>query len=382
MSKAEFNFESVTELRKTLHENPELSDYEFETSKRLIDYIGKFKPDQIIEGLGGAGLAFVFNGKAAGKTIMFRSELDALPIQEVNNFNYKSKLKNVSHKCGHDGHMSIMAAFAEAVSNNRPQTGRVVILFQPAEETGAGAKRVIEDEKFNSIKPDWIFALHNLPGFDKSEIILTNENFASASKGVIIQLHGKTSHAAEPEMGINPAIAVSNLIKGLIDLPTKTKELNNYTLVTLIHVLLGEKAFGTSPGEAEVCATIRSYLNEDMELLTDRILKLVHDVSMNQKLESNVQWVEEFPATINNSIAVDEIIKAASLNNYNYQILEKPFRWSEDFGHFTGEIKGAMFGLGSGKDHPDLHNPDYDFPDEIIETGVNMFFSIYKSLLS
>lgn len=370
----------LVELRKELHRHPELSGNESDTSKRIIDFAKQFNPDKIIPNLGGHGVAVIFNGEENGKTVLIRCDLDALPIQEENNFKYKSEVDGVAHKCGHDGHMAIVSGLIPLLSNQKLKKGRVVLLYQPAEETGQGASAVLNDDKFEKIKPDYVFALHNLPGFKKSEIVIKNNEFASASKGLIIKLKGKTSHAGEPERGISPSLAVAELIQMLTDLP-ENKKINDFSLVTIIHSRIGERAFGTTPGYGELMATLRSYKNEDMEILTNLAKELIEKVATKHKLKYEIEWVEEFPSTFNNVDCVELIKNSANDNDFSITQIENPFRWSEDFGHFTQKFEGALFGLGSGLEQPQLHNPDYDFPDEIILTGTKMFYSIIQKSL-
>ena len=158
------SLEHLIEIRKKLHRNPELSGNEKDTSKLIKSLMITYRPDRIIEGLGGFGLAVVFNGKQAGPSVMFRCELDALPILENSKIPHQSDNHGVAHKCGHDGHMTIMIGLAEAIFHDPPEKGRVILLFQPAEENGEGALAVIRDNKFRDIEPEYIFALHNLHG--------------------------------------------------------------------------------------------------------------------------------------------------------------------------------------------------------------------------
>lgn len=371
----------LIKLRKEIHRYPELAGNEKDTSKRIIKFAKKFNPDKIISNIGGNGLAIIFKGKEKGPTVLIRCELDALPIRETNSFSYKSVNENASHKCGHDGHMAIVSGLIPLLSKNRIKKGKVVLLFQPAEETGQGAEWILKDSKFNQVKPDFVFALHNLPGFEKGEILVREKEFAAASKGMIIKLTGKTSHAAEPEKGINPAPAVSEIISTLISLPGKIKSIKDFSLVTIIHAIIGERAFGTSPGYAEVMATLRSFKNKDMNFLTRGAKKAVMEISKRYKLKVEISFTEEFPATVNDKTCLGLVKESAKENNLKIREIETPFRWSEDFGHFTNHFKGVLFGLGSGKKQPALHNPDYDFPDEIIEPGVKIFYSLINKIL-
>jgi amidohydrolase len=368
-------------FRKRLHKFPELSGKEKVTANRMVDFARRFYHGEILTKLGGNGVAIVFEGMAAGKTILIRCDLDALPIQEVNEFDYTSVYPNVSHKCGHDGHMAIVSGLVPLLVNKKIPKGKVVLLFQPAEETGEGANRVLQDPRFAAIVPDYVFALHNLPGFPVNEIVVKENVFASSSRGLIIKLTGKSSHAAEPEKGITPSIAVAELIQLLTGLPT-TKTLKDFSLVTIIHARIGERAFGTTPGYAELMATLRSNNEDDMQHIRKQAEKFVSSVALKHKLKYEIEWVEEFPATVNDPLCVNIIRSGAEQNHLTINEISEPFRWSEDFGHFTQKFKGAMFGIGAGTTHPELHHPDYDFPDEIIVTGTKMFYSIIKKVLS
>ncbi len=368
----------LIELRHNIHRNAELSGKEFQTAGRIKSFILNCEPDEIITGLGGNGIAFLFKGKEKGKSIMFRAELDALPIHENNEIVYKSVNEGVAHKCGHDGHMAILAGLANEISH-RNFNGDVVLLFQPSEETGEGALNVLKDNQFNRLNPDYIFAMHNLPGFPLGHIIIKEGTFAAASKGMIIELTGRTAHAAEPELGVNPAFFISDFIAQLKNVKNNT-QFSDFVLVTIIHLSVGSAAFGTSPGNGKILLTLRSYRDDDMNKLTDAVVNLVANLSVSQSIKYKISFTEEFPATINNSDAVRIVKNAADELSLKLIEISDPFKWSEDFGHFTSKFTGAFFGLGSGISHPNLHNHTYDFPDELIEIGINIFKQIIKNV--
>ncbi|MEJ2617539.1 MAG: amidohydrolase [Ignavibacteriaceae bacterium] len=376
------NLEDIINLRREIHQNPELSGREKNTSERIKKYIGKFNPDETITEIAGNGIAFIFKGKEEGKAILFRSELDALPIPEQNSFEYKSLTENVAHKCGHDGHMAILSGLASLLKDNKLKRGKIILLFQPAEETGKGAKEVLEDEKFISFKPDYVFALHNLPGFPINSLIIKPGIFASASKGLIVKLSGKTSHASEPENGISPVQAVASIMQKLSLLPEQIPNKKNFSLITIIHVRVGNIAFGTTPGEGELMATLRAFENDDLDSLANMSENIIKEEAEKYGLKYSIDWTEEFPSSINNKECVEIVEKCSEKQNLNIIEIEQPFRWSEDFGHFLNKYKGVIFGVGSGKDHPDLHNPDYDFPENIIKPSIELFYSIAMEILS
>jgi len=368
-------------FRKYLHKFPELSKSEFKTAKKIKEFLLGNQPDEIIEGLGKTGLAAVYEGSKPGKTILIRADIDALPIGEINCFSHQSVVSGVSHKCGHDGHTAIVAGLSGILHSHPPKSGRVVLLFQPAEETGEGASMILKDPKFDSLKPDYVFAMHNLPGYDENSIVIRKETFAAASKGMIARLTGKTSHAASPENGISPALAVAEIIQQFDALSHKKEGFGDFKLLTLIYSRIGEIAFGTMPGYAEIMATLRSYQNDDMKLLSDSAVKIVEVAADKFGLHETIEWREEFPATVNDDFFVDLIAQVAHENKADIIQANKPFGWSEDFGYFTLNYPGAFFGIGAGKNHPSLHNPDYDFPDKIIIKALDMFDGIIRNIL-
>lgn len=366
----------LIKIRKHLHSNPELSEVEKNTAKYIMDFIKLFSPDQVITEIGGDGIAAVFNSQYTENTIMFRAELDALPIDEPNEFPYKSKTEGVSHKCGHDGHLTILLGLAERLQQENFKA-KIILLFQPAEETAVGAKKVLEDPKFNVLKPDYVFALHNLPGFKKGSIILRKEIFTSTSIGMMITLEGETSHAGHPENGNNPVSAMTSIIDELNDLPNKFRE---YALVTIIYAKLGEIAFGTSPGKAVIMATFRAHTKEILTKMQNKAESSIREMSNSHKLKLKIEWVEYFPEIINDNNCVDLVNRAAENLNKQVFFQEKPFTWTEDFSYFTKKFRGAFFGLGAGKDQLQLHNSNYDFPDGLIEDGIDIFAEIIKAI--
>lgn len=373
--------EELIQLRKELHKYPEVSGKEKETANRVLLFLSKYPPKKIITSLGGEGILAVYKGNEEGKTILFRCELDALPIEEINSFDYQSVYSGVSHKCGHDGHMAILCGMAKILHKNPIKKGTVMLLFQPAEEDGNGAKRVLNDINFKGIKPDFVFALHNLPGYKKHQIIVKEDTFTCAVNSMIIKLSGKTSHAGEPENGINPALAIAEIIQVFNSEINTDLTSKKYCLITPIHIEMGEKAYGVSAGYGEVHFTIRSNSNNQMQIIESNLEENVVRITSKYDLKTEISWTQSFQANENSPDAVHFIKKAASISNLS--VLEKklPFTFGEDFGLFTQHFKGAMLGIGAGENTPALHNPDYDFPDEIITTGIQLFHQITKAII-
>ena len=238
------NNPNLLSLRRELHQYPELSGREFETAKRIRKYIEQNNPTEIIDNIGDTGVAAVYKYSDTGLTITIRCELDALPIQEVNNFDYQSVYDGVSHKCGHDGHMTIVAGLSDWLKNQNFRFGKVVLLFQPAEETGKGAAKVAQDEKFQSLHTDFIFALHNIPGESLHRIISMDSGFSAEVISFSLILQGIESHAAEPENGINPAKAISELITAFDKLNNNKPTDKDFAVLTPVHINMGQKSYG------------------------------------------------------------------------------------------------------------------------------------------
>jgi len=383
------NVHELTALRHRLHTAPELAGQERTTANLLAEQLTACRPDRMHTDLGGCGLAAVFENNAETNlpdtttpTVVFRAELDAVPVAESNAFAHISQNPGISHACGHDGHLTILVGLAQWLADHRPQHGRIVLLAQPAEETGTGARLITAEPQYQAHEPDWIFALHNLPGYRFGHVLVKSGPFAAGSVGARIKLVGKTSHAAYPEQGKNPAQAMSTLITQLVSLPIPLEQRQQLAMVTIVHAQLGEANYGTSPGQAEIGATLRTDNDSTLHELQQLTQQAVQRIAAEHELDWEVEWVDPFPVTYNDPAAVKQVTAAAqSLGLITTQMTESPFRWSEDFGWFTQrQGKGTLFCLGAGKRWPALHTPDYDFPDQLIEPGVRMFIKLAQSL--
>ncbi len=367
--------------RRALHQMPEMSGQEVETAREVVRMLAPLAPDRVVTGLGGHGVAAVFEGRAPGPTLLFRAELDALPITELSDLPYRSATAGVSHMCGHDGHSTILAGLGRLMARKRPQRGRVVLLFQPAEEDGTGAAAVIADRQFAEIAPDFAFALHNLPGLPFAAVSLAAGPANCASRGMKVLLTGKTAHAAFPETGLSPALSLARLIPALMALGPGGPLVAGFRLVTITHARLGQSAFGVAPGEAELWVKLRVLTDADMADLVAAAERLVQDEADAAGLRLALTYHDSFDDCRNDSEATEHLARAIAAEGLSLGTAFLPLRASEDFGRFGAGAKSAMFYLGSGEDHPMLHNPDYDFPDELIGPGVRVFHRVVRDLL-
>ncbi|MBO9466560.1 amidohydrolase [Tropicibacter sp. R15_0] len=365
--------------RHELHQSPEVSGEEAQTAKRIAAELTALGADRLWQGLGGHGVAAEFASQEDGPTVLLRCELDGLPLREISDLPYKSAIPGKGHLCGHDGHMVSMLGVAMRLAT-RPQKGRVILLFQPAEETGAGALAVVDDPRWPEIRPEFAFAYHNVPGRPLGEVGLREGPSNCASRGMQIVLEGKSSHAAAPEDGVSPGPAMAALMASLPELSCGTIWDEAFSLATLTHASLGEPTFGIAPADGELRVTLRSMTNERMEAVMQEALHRVEKHA--QGLSVDILWHDVFRAVVNDAEATGIARTAARSLGLRCFEMPTPMRWSEDFGRFGDDgAKAALLYLGAGEHHPQLHNPDYDFPDALIPVAVDMFCRIVQDLL-
>lgn len=370
----------LTRLRHDLHRQPEISGEEAKTAARIVQELTHAGADQIWQNLGGHGVAAEFRGAKPGPTVLIRCELDGLPIAEKSTLPHRSEVEGKGHLCGHDGHMCMVMGVALGLAK-RPARGRVILLFQPAEETGFGAQAVIDDPRWSEIRPDYAFAYHNVPGRPLGEIGLREGPANCASRGMQILLHGKSSHAAAPEDGVSPGAAIAHLMQHLPALSFGTILDSDFGLSTLTHVRLGAPTFGIAPGEGELRVTLRCMTDTRMERLIHETQAILGQI--DERLEVAVNWHDIFSTVVNDIEATDIARQAARAQGLNIHEMDHPMRWSEDFGRLGLDgARATMIFLGAGETQPQLHNPDYDFPDTLLPLGAGIFLTIIAHILS
>lgn len=384
--------EKCAAFRKLLHKNAELSCKETKTKALLIDFLRENTSLDIVD-MGAWFYAKRISASASAdkKRIAFRADMDALPIDEGERFSYASETRGVSHKCGHDGHLASLAAFALYLDSH-PCGNDVFLLFQHAEETGAGAfvcREMIEKEHI-----DEIYGYHNMPGFPLGSVAVHTGCAAFASKGIIIRFNGKNSHASQPENGVNPAFALAETvmsIPALVEAAAGEKNLKRDTpmsasgeygtvMCTIIGASISSRedaerspAFGTSAGTGELLLTVRAEREERMKRLEADIRAEAERAAKAYSLGAHIECTEEFPETRNTDGCAGKVREAAERLGIPLAKWDEPFRSSEDFGYYTKSTRGALFYIGGGEDHAPLHTPEYDFPDAIIKTAAEMF---------
>ena len=368
------------QIRRELHQHPELSGHEARPARCVEDKLQAFHPTKVIRHVGGHGLLVEYFFSEDGPTVLFRADMDAVAVQEPDDIPHHSQTPGVAHKCGHDGHTTILLRFARMLSERPLPKGRVLLLFQPAEENGSGSKAVLDTKVLDYYKIDKAFALHNIPGYPASAVLCKEDSFTCAVVSVSITLTGKTSHAAEPQKGISPIPATLNIVDELLRWNNTDIQSDDYFLSTIVEIHVGEEAYGVSAGNSVIRATLRAKTDKLLHQHAQQLKELVAtECKRTPDLQHEMEWLEPFSANENDPQSVGMIKNAALRNNLPYIELQTPFSWGEDFGLFTQQYKGAIFGLGSGENCAPLHSPQYDFPDEVIETGATLFYTIAEA---
>jgi amidohydrolase len=367
----------IFEIRHHLHQIAERSGEEKNTKNYILDNIKQLQTSKIREIEGTNGLLVEYSFGEIKKTILFRADIDALQAKEVNDINYKSNNENVAHLCGHDGHTSILLYCAYLLSEKPLKDIRVLLLFQPSEEDGKGANQVINSCILNNYKIDSAFAIHNIPSYEKGLVLLNNKSFTCAVVSCDMVFNGKTSHAAEPENSVSPFDIMLQTKQLIEKMEERDFEDDNYFLATLIEFDVGSQSYGVAAGKGVLRFTFRAKKNDVLDTkcreIEDKTKELVQKT---KNISLQIRYLERFYANENNQESVSLIEKAAKEENLKHMYLENAFRWGEDFGLITKNIKGAMFGVGSGEDCSPLHSPTYNFPDEIIIPTAKLFYRI------
>lgn len=354
--------------RLKLNSIPESSGKEYKTKAIILKYLKKTDPSFIIQSEVSNGIVAIYQGAHSGKSIAFRADIDALPTEN-----------GYAHLCGHDGHTAILLEYAKTLKNKKSFSGQVLLIFQPEEETGLGAKKMIELLTQHQVKIDYIFGFHNLPSFSENQIVLNHNIFASASNGLIIRLKGLQAHASEPEKGISPSLAIASLITMLNSI-TENLKCIGFTQATIIFCKIGSLNFGISPDQAEIALTLRAYRESDLITLNDKIISNAQKIAEWHNLEISSELLDEFPQTKNNTESSLFLKQICIDNSIPFLEQNEPFKWSEDFGHYLKIFNGAFFGIGAGENALNLHHPEYSFNDALIANSSSFLDLIVKKL--
>lgn len=370
----EKNLELVTQLRRELHQHPELAHNEKWTKQRLINFLKEHTGLEIVDR--DACFYAVYRAGEGKRNVGFRADFDAVPMEDAIDKPYKSQNPGAGHKCGHDGHSAILCGLAMEVEQMRPDCN-VYFFFQHAEEVGGGGE--YSAAIIPELSIDEIFAYHNMGGFEGHVVYLRDGVLNCASKGMTLILTGEQTHASTPELGKNPVFALARIIDRLpaVYEPSRYK---GVILCTIVQVDLGQRAFGMSASKGVMRMTVRGEYEEELE----QMIKEIEDVTAEECAKDGILWESafvdtNFPENRNHKESADKIRAAAARLGLKINELPEPMRGSEDFGFHTKLTKGAMFFYGNGIDTPSVHSSGYDFPDEQIPEVVEIFKALLDS---
>ena len=375
----ESNTLNLTEIRHTLHRLAEPSGCEARTQQLLLDTLRTLQPTEIRTFGNSRNFLAVFDTGHAGPTTLVRGDFDAVRVDETIDVPYASENAGVAHKCGHDGHATILLGLAEQLHLHPLEKGRTLLFFQAAEETGEGATQLLQTGVLDEYRPDRVFALHNIPGAPLGTVICKTGSFTCSVVSCDIELHGRTSHAAEPLKALSPYPAAKAITDELLALNQYDMERDDFCLLTLVEFRVGEPAYGVTAGHGVLRFTLRAKDDKLLQQTKVRLEEIVKRVAENTPgLTTAIGWKEYFAASSNAAEAVDRIRAVARACGLPYQEKPQPFSWGEDFGLLTQQYDGALFGLGSGENQPPLHHQHFDFPDELVPIGVRLFYEIAR----
>ena len=377
--------EQIMELRKQLHRIPEHSMQEVKTKQLLMDFLKLHTALEIVD----HGAWFYAVKRAYDRVttendktfhvsevaaeipeqmteykppIAFRADMDAVC----------GKDGKPGHFCGHDGHSSVLCGLGLYLDSRKdPLTQDVYLIFQPAEEIGKGAelcRSLIKEKHIGEI-----YGFHNIPGKSLGTVLVKDGTFACASTGLEIHMTGTPSHAAYPEAGRNPGYALAGLLLQIEELTEQFNETKGFVRMTLIGMELGSENYGVAASDGYLRLTVRGEGEQVFHDYLAEIRKLAEVMAQKEALELSIKEIERFPSTDNHAEQVQKIRACAASQQIPYMELPEPMRWSEDFGWYLQETKGAFFGIGDGEDYAQLHTEHFEFPDAILETAVTMF---------
>jgi len=374
----------MARVRKDIHAHPELCYQEARTSALVADQLRQFGVE-VHTGLGVTGVVGVIKGHqppAAGqplKSLGLRADMDALPIQELNTFEHASQHPGKMHACGHDGHTATLLAAAKHLAANRDFAGTVYVIFQPAEEGGGGAREMIKDGLFERFPMDAVFALHNWPGLPVGLFAVSPGPVMASSNEFRITVRGKGAHAAMPHMGIDPVPVAAAMVQSFQTIVTRNNKPVDAAVISVTMINAGE-ATNVIPNTCEMRGTVRTFSVPVLDLIEQRMREVAQHTAAAYGATCDFEFVRNYPPTINDATqaAFAKRVFTAAFGAGNVGDQE-PTMGAEDFAYMLMEKPGAYIFLGNGTgDHRDighgggpctLHNPSYDFNDDLIGIG-------------
>lgn len=374
----------LTALRRDLHAHPELAYQENRTADIVAAELERYGIT-IHRGLGGTGVVGTLKMGDSQKMIGLRADMDALPMSELNEFPHHSRHPGKMHACGHDGHTATLLGAARYLAENANFDGTVVFIFQPAEEAEGGAAKMIEDGLFNLFPVDAVYGLHNWPGIPVGQMAVMPGPVMAGTCGFEIIVRGHGCHAAMPHQGIDSIVTASQLIQALQTVVSRKLHPCDAAVVSVTQFHAGGEAWNIIPEEVVLRGTIRSFKPEVQQLVEQSIERLCNGVASANDAQINVRFDHRYPATVNSQAETEHSRQAAQsvLGKENVLNDVLPSMGAEDFSYMLLEKPGCYVWLGNGPGTGGctLHNPHYDFNDEILGLGISYWVTLVQNQL-
>jgi len=368
----------ITALRRDLHAHPELCFQE----RRSADLIAKALTDwgiPVHRGLGGTGVVGIVKNGSSSRSVGLRADIDALPMTEHNTFAHASTHPGKMHACGHDGHTAMLLAAAKHFARQRDFDGTVYLVFQPAEEGGGGAREMIKDGLFRLFPMEAIFGAHNWPGMSVGQFALKPGPSFASSNEFKITLHGKGAHGAMPHLGLDPVPAACQMVQGFQTIISRNKRPIDTGVISVTMIHTGE-ATNVIPDRCVIEGTVRTFTTEVLELIERRMKAMAEATAAAYECGCDFVFVRNYPPTVNHAAETEFVqqvlgglVGAANVLDF------EPTMGAEDFSYYLLEKPGCYFLIGNGDGSHRLgghgqgpcmlHNPSYDFNDDLIPLG-------------
>ncbi len=375
--------DEITGWRRDLHENPELLYDVHRTAQVVADKLRAFGCDEVVPGIGKTGVVGVIHGKSkkSGRVIGLRADMDALPMDELTNLPYASNVKGRMHACGHDGHTAMLLGAAKYLAETRNFDGTAVVIFQPAEEGGAGGKAMCDDGMMARFKIQEVYGMHNVPGVPVGQFATRTGPLLAASDFFTITVDGKGSHAAEPHKGIDTLVVGANILLALQSIVARNVDPLKSGVVT-VGTFRGGHASNVIPQTAELIGTVRSLEPAVRDLLQKRVVETAEGVAKAYGATATVDYQRGYPVTVNHPAETEFAVKVARAvaGHDKVEANTPPFMGGEDFAFMLEERPGNMIWIGNG-DTAACHHPAYDFNDAAIPHGVTYWSRLIETAM-
>jgi amidohydrolase len=373
----------LTAFRRDLHAHPELGFEERRTAQRVVAALRAAGVDEIHEGIGKTGVVGVVHGasRSSARMIGLRADMDALPMAEDNDFAWRSCTRGLMHGCGHDGHTTMLVGAARYLAETRRFDGSAVLIFQPGEEGFAGAKAMIDDGLFERFP---VYAMHNWPSLQPGHVGVNPGPMMAAADRIEIVVHGKGGHGAHPYMAVDPVLVAAHIITAAQSIVARNVNPVDSAVISLCAMQAGDVgAFSVIPREARLVGTVRTFRPAVQDMVEERLARLVDSVAVAFGATASLHYTRTYPATINNPEHAEFAAGvAAGLVGEDKVTRElPPSMGAEDFSFMLQVKPGAYLRLGQGGG-AFLHNPRYDFNDDVLPLGAALMAGLVERALS